>query len=424
MSFINEYPLDKKGVKRTQGHEFYITDIHNNEKYITDKYNYQIYAFEFLKKREKYARNKDGFEYYAERSGNEVYAVDLRKGFQKFIMQNLKQIYAVDKYNNQKYPYNLYRKEKLARDENSVYYYAKLANLDEFYPKDDLRNEYPYKNIKNEYLIAVTSEGKPKAPMLKNGKINYMLDKDGKQILYEHEGNLFFGNDLSGNNVYPLDEKGDEYYPIINNRHYVAEDNTKTVKYALDSSKQIIYPETKTYLSSANGDESVILQKQAKYFKEYLDDKYPIKKTKFGETEILINNVYTNMYPIDSKFNEYTNKNGDFISDLDYPITNDSYIILPNVNNKPRVQPGDEHLLKTIKFLLYRPEFDTYDFLTNTKSTRIFFGTLGAPIKYKVLDLSKYKTEYSQFNTNYYIIGGLISMICFLLICICIYFLK
>lgn len=405
-----------KGVQR------YIQDVSGDDVYIK-RGNHEIYAFDFNKKRENFAADKNKNEFYCKRDNNEVYALSLNSGFERFaIIGGSIQIYARTKFGNEKYPLNLYRKEKMARRNVKTqpeYYYAKLHNRDEFYLRDDLKQEYAYVD-KGIPLIAVTKDGLPKAPLSKNGRVKYNTDGD-IEILYDYLGEPFFGKDMAGNEIYPKNlTTQDEYYPVHNSTLLIAKFACGTKRYALSGKQKIIYPNKNGipfYIADDNGDTHSSLRKQANHFEQYISsEKYPVKNTQFGVTEVIINDIYLPRYPLDSNLNEYANKNGDIIESQQYPVTNDDYIILPNINNIPHAIPGDEYLLKHVKYLLYRPEFDSYDFLTNMKSKRHSIAKHQLP--YQVLDFSNYKI--GTFNTDYYIVGYLFAVIIFLLLCILI----
>lgn len=409
-----------KGVQR------YIQDEFGNEAYIT-RNGYQIYAFDFIRKRENFALDRNKNEFYCKRDSNEVYALSLNSGYERFavIAGGTCQKYAVDKYGNEKYPLNLHRKEKMAKRKmksHPEFFYARLKNKDEYYLIDELREEVLFVD-KGSPLIAMTSEGLPKTPLSKNKRVKYNIDNKTLEVLFQFNGEPFFGKDMSGEEVYPknLITKC-EYYPNNKSKLMIAKDSFGNKKYALDNKQKIIYPKNETngnlfYIMDDNRDEHIFLKKQANHFENYVSpDKYPIKNTEFGVTEILINSSLLKRYPFDSNFNEYTNKNGDIIEHLSYPLSNDNFLILPNVKNKPVIKAGDEYLYNRIKYLIYRPEFDSYDFLTDVKSKRQ--STAKHRLPYKVLTLSNYKL--GTFNVDYYIVGCLFAVILFLLICILI----
>lgn len=347
----------------------------------------------------------------------EIFPVLLDLGFQKFATNSRgTQLYAKTIFGSEKYPLNRSRKEKLAKNSESKYYYATYSNKESFYPRCDLLNEYAYKDPKDGYLIALTYDGKPKAPLLKSGRVNY-AKVGNKEILYELNRVPFFGLDVSGNQQYPLDENMDEYYPVYNSCPLIAKDSSGRYKYALNCFQKIIFPVNqngkKVYINEyLKNTTQCALEEQSENFESYIENWYPLKQNRAGRSEIIINNILLpEQYPIDMLGNEFTNENGDIISSLGYPITNDNFIILPNRNNKPIIQSNDEHLLKRIKYLLYRPFDDTYDFLTDVRSNR---NASSAKKKYDVLTLADYKKK--TWDLNNYVICGLIVLIFILLI--------
>lgn len=406
---------------KRRGVEKYIKDSSKKDVYIQLN-KYEIYAFDFTKKREILAKYENNDEFYCKRDDNEIYPIFLDTGFQRFAVVGGSQIYAVDKYGNEKYALNRYRKEKLAKKNiNSIdiLYYAKNANKDQFYPKDDLRNEWIHKE-KGNYLVAITHDSKPIAPILNNGKVKYSKENN-KEVLYQYQNQPFFGTDVSGNEIYPVDENDNQYYPIYNSVLMIAKNSDGKYQYALSHLQKIIYPRDQLnnehYLEDFVGNKNeCALEKQSDYFERYItSDEYPIKENAKGQiTEILINNKLLNKYPLDSNKNEFTTESGCILENLGYPITNDNFIILPNVNNKPITLPNDQYLLKHVKYLLYRPFFNTYDFLTDVQSKRK--SNITGSFPYTVLKLSDYKVEKSKMD--YYIIGGLVFLISFLLLLI------
>lgn len=404
---------------KRRGVEKYIQDSNKREIYITLN-QYEIYAFDFNKRREILAKDENNDDFYCKRNDNEIYPIFLDAGFQKFAIVKGSQTYARDKDGNEKYPLNRYRKEKMARKTvNSInaMYYATYANGDQFYPKDDMRNEWAHME-KGHYLIAITHDSKPKAPTLKNGKIKYAIENN-KQVLYQYQNIPFFGKDISGNEIYPVDENNDEYYPIYNSMPMIAKNSDGKYQYALSHLQKIIYPQDRLnkelYIEHLVGNKSeCVLEEQSEYFDRYiLSNDYPTKENSNGQiTEILINNKLLNKYPLDSNKNEFTTESGCILKTLGYPITHDNFIILPNVNNKPITLPNDKYLLKHIKYLLYRPFFNTYDFLTDVQSKRK--SNITGSFPYASLELSDYKIEKSYMD--YYIIGSLVFLISFLLL--------
>lgn len=157
-------------------------------------------------------------------------------------------------------------------------------------------------------LIAVTSKGLPKNPLSKNKKVKYNIDNN-IELLYEYNGEPFFGKDMSGEEIYPKNKITKcEYYPKHHSKLLIAKDSFGIKKYALDNKPKIIYSKNEIngvsfYIVDDNGDSHISLKKQANNFEEYVSpDEYPIKNTEFGVTEIIINNTYLQRYPLDLKF--------------------------------------------------------------------------------------------------------------------------
>ncbi|GFQ74870.1 hypothetical protein TNCT_592441 [Trichonephila clavata] len=175
-------------------------------------------------------------------------------------------------------------------------------------------------------------------------------------------------------------KKNNDYYPVVNNKIYYAKNSKGRYKYAKDSNGTIIYPKEnnhETYIVE-NGVGSFNLLKDTQGFVTYVKrdkkEMYPTLNAENETAEMIIDNYAKDSsnqfyYPVDSYNNEYTNKTGDFIQHLGYPITNNGYIIIPNINKKPKFFNQDV-TEKEIKYILLRPGFTTYDFLTNKLSFR------------------------------------------------------
>lgn len=225
---------------------------------------------------------------------------------------------------------------------------------------------------------------------------------------------MYTTRDGQGNFTYPLNGDNDEYYLRVN-----GEDVVLNSKYAKDSSKNEIYPKDalendkpieSTYALIANGTPifpktkdgnefyvkdsdgaSVIELINGNLLPRYAktkdnDEIYPIKLNFFEiPREIILNNAYAKLsnnqvfYPLDEFGNEYilevlqtSSLDEKKVFPNSYPITNDNFVIVPNIQYKPyflkTMIPKVED--KNILGKLYREENDYKDFLTNVKATR------------------------------------------------------
>ncbi|GFR16624.1 uncharacterized protein TNCT_246641 [Trichonephila clavata] len=205
------------------------------------------------------------------------------------------------------------------------------------------------------------------------------------------DGSVHWGVDQNGNQRYAKKENGDEYYPM--NGEF-ARDQNGTPQYARTSDGEVIFPldakGNESYLKD-NGESHVIHVDNVlldRYIKtKNGEEMYPIqmmKPTHFKE--VILNEKYAKTalqeakYPLDEYGNEYTlkipadiaGKEKDYFP-LGYPITNDNFIIIPEVNGKkiisdqlfPNVQ------VTNITGILYREDKNYRDYVTNLKSTRL-----------------------------------------------------
>ncbi|GFQ69539.1 uncharacterized protein TNCT_33971 [Trichonephila clavata] len=166
------------------------------------------------------------------------------------------------------------------------------------------------------------------------------------------DGSMNWGVDKEGNQRYAKKENGDEYYPA--NGEFAC-DHSGSPQYARTRDGKVIFPldaeRNESYLKD-DGETHVI------YMGDVLLDRYA--KTKNGEEiypiqvinptlfkEIILNEKYAKTalqeakYPLDEYGNEYTfeipadiaEKAKDYFP-LGYPITNDCWVIIPEVNGK------------------------------------------------------------------------------------------
>lgn len=352
----------RKYPKTLNGVEFYETDADGNEIYLSQN-NVQIYAFNYPEREEIYATFK-GIPYYAKNNHKEIYAVDLKRDGEKFINTNGIDKYAQNRSNVEFYPRDLVGRDKVAKN-NTAYFYARGENREFYYPTDEYSNEFIIQD-----LMITLKTGETVTPKRRDGSVNYIKIGD-TEIPYKCNSIYFVGKNVIGIGQYPLDSFGNSYYPDDNIDPKFATDASYNYMYALDKNSCLIYPRVsneETYIKNDAGSYD-ILKRHARHFRHYAQHNklYPIKILKNGQVlEKLINDVYAGkknkmIYPKDSHSNEYVNSRGDLLDS--YPITRDGNIIIPNARNKPLVKPHDNHLLKQIKCLLYRPDFKRYDFL-------------------------------------------------------------
>ncbi|GBN47547.1 hypothetical protein AVEN_122689-1 [Araneus ventricosus] len=244
---------------------------------------------------------------------------------------------------------------------NIGFRYARNKDFDEFYPKDAENND---KFI--ELIYAYTFEGKPIFPKTKDGDEFYVHIENGTSIITLNNGHL---------RDYAKRKNGDEIYP-------------------------------KNFLV------------RTQVFRELiLDNRYA--KLSNGQTYYPLNE-YGNEYTI-----EFNNDNlpidENYYFPNSYAITNDEYIIVPNIeyfayfleNGSPKVT--DKNILGTlcIENRCY------FDFLTNVKATR---KSRSSRKKYDYLPLGQTKSVTrvpEQDSSNSY---NIILIIILSILCIIIFF--
>ncbi|GBN19739.1 hypothetical protein AVEN_261811-1 [Araneus ventricosus] len=258
--------------------------------------------------------------------------------------------------------------------------YAKDASHNEIYPKDVHGND---KYIGSTY--AITQFG-PKYPKNKDEDEFYLKQHDGDVILQTQDG-LQYAKDASHNEIYPKDAHGNDKYI----------DST----YAITAFGVPILPKTKDedefYLKNSDGSSIVIIDDKplSRYAKKKNGDEiYPTQYFEASQSfrEVILENQYAKLfnnrilYPLDAYGNEYTIAIGTYELDArgreiideeisfpnGYPITNDNYVIVPNVENDPYFLRNSTPTVENENILgkLYREANGYQDYLTNTKATK------------------------------------------------------
>ncbi|GBO33065.1 hypothetical protein AVEN_34104-1 [Araneus ventricosus] len=141
-----------------------------------------------------------------------------------------------------------------------------------------------------------------------------------------------------------------------------------------------------------------------RYAKNLYGEFYPIKLTDGGKfTDVIIGNRYAElsngekMYPLDENGNEFileimTNFMFDEQKSFpnSYPITNDNYIIVPNIQDKPYFLKNEDPKLteEDIVGKLFNQSKKYHDYLTKVRTSRI---SRSAPKEYKYLNLKRNK---------------------------------
>lgn len=349
---------------------------------------------------------RNGDEYYLNNNDNELLLV----------MRDDEPIYAEDRHGNQIYPE--VNGEQLFIETSKGPIYAKNALKQEIYPKDKYKNDKPiftqsdvlYTKDKdgNEFYpkladgtemlyerFAYTGTGAIKYPIDKNKRPQYDIDPitdDEKYHIDPKTGMLVIGKDGDGNQVYAKKGNGDEFYPA---KGIHAETKDGLPVYAISNEGEIIFPTdvegNEEYLRD-NKDFDIIYSAK-ELLPRYAKDKngneiYPIQEiiSDSGTSmEVIIRKKYAiwnnrPYYPLDAYGNEYIihkkdangNLNEKESFPLSYPITNDKWVIVPNVNKKPHILKNGIPPLthKNVIGKLFRDRLGYHDFITNVLSIR------------------------------------------------------
>lgn len=320
--------------------EGYPKDQFGNELYMSPtnlKYSYRI---DNDTNEEIYAKFSNGDEYYIRSGNNDMYAKNAHGEFKYAKNKQGDEFYAREGlYRSILPPHNLYARNRLGVN---IYPMDDRGNPSYYQSSPSSRQEYKFQNLDQSYV---------------------------------------FGINKSGDEVYAVDEMGNEYYPpsmqIAKNRH-------GQFQYARKQDSEIIYPVNTTtgneYYISQNGDEARPLRKVS--FKRYAkksNGSYFYPQNANG-LEIVINSKYlvdksTNLsvYPVDEFGNEYMLKS--LLANNDYPITYDGRVIVQSQENNlspifyntanTRVGPSN------VKEILYKSHnVSTIHFITDVFTTR------------------------------------------------------
>ncbi|GFX57388.1 uncharacterized protein TNCV_3138071 [Trichonephila clavipes] len=316
-----------------------------------------------------YPKDSLGNEYYlVDNEGDEFYLTDRKP---VFAIKEGKHYYATDKDENEFYPIVNDRVQFIP------FLYAKDALGNEKYPQDRLGNQMP-----------LTEQG--------TGGWRYATDKDGNAFYpTNHNGKEIVYVDKKGNQRYAKKENGDEYYPPNGE---LACDPSGSPQYARTSDGKVIFPldaeRNESYLKDdATGGSHVIYMGDVllnRYAKTSNGEEiYPIQVTNQSPRrykEVILNEKYakTNLqeakYPLDEYGNEYTleisiqiaGKEKDYFPQ-GYPITNDNWIIVPEVKGFKLISDQLLPKMQANNFInkLYRENKTYRDYVTNVKSTRL-----------------------------------------------------
>ncbi|GBN19697.1 hypothetical protein AVEN_261780-1 [Araneus ventricosus] len=370
------YPTNRKG------DEYYLRTDKDEPMFVKDK------------NEPKYAQDRDRNEFYPTFEGEHV-VLKTSKGFKYAKNASETEIYPEDTYGNQK---------PLFDTDNNVVYATKKDGT-EIYPKDNTQTEKKYgryaKNAQKTIIYPLDVKGRPQ----------YEKDPNTKSEVYTIDpssGTLVFGKNKHGDQVYAKDAHENEFYPAPY-VHAMSKDNVPL--YAKDKDGRIIFPKEEDgeeyYLQDKN--RSDIIQQNGILIPRYAkiksnDEIYPIQRTITEESlfkEICIRFQYAiksnnrPFYPLDEFGNEYILEiyeegqvSEKYSFPDSYPITNDDWVIVPNLKGKPYISttlvPRVER--KNILGKLFRQRLGFSDYYTNILSVRKSRSTKKA---YKVLPNGK-----------------------------------
>ncbi|GFQ84604.1 hypothetical protein TNCT_738571 [Trichonephila clavata] len=347
-------------LKDPSGNEMYLTNKQGDEHYLTGRK--QVFAI------------KEGKRYYAkDKDRNEIYPVVNNK------VQTIPFLYAKDASGNDTYPTDLHGNEfPIPEQGTGGFMYATDKDGNAFYPIDNIGKEMTY----GKYIYK--KDGYIQYPLNRVGHPEYETDdtRNGEVYVFKMDGSINWGVDKEGNQRYAKKENGDEYYPA--NGEFAC-DPSGSPQYARTSDGEVIFP------LDAEGNESYLKddgESPVIYMGDVLLDRYA--KTKDGEEiypiqvinptrfkEVILNEKYAKTalkeakYPLDEYGNDYAistdiaGKEKDYFP-LGYPITNDCWVIIPEVNGKkiisdqlfPKVQATN------ITGMLYREDKNYRDYVT------------------------------------------------------------
>ncbi|KAF8784205.1 hypothetical protein HNY73_011567, partial [Argiope bruennichi] len=216
-----------------------------------------------------------------------------------------------------------------------------------------------------------------------NNRYTYPVNGDGDQYYLQVNG-----EDVPLDNQYAKDKWKNEKYP----KDALKNDKPLDSTYAVTANGTPIFPKTNNgdefYVEDSEGSSVIMANKKPlpRYAKTKLTEIYPIKLNFFKQPrEVIINDKYAKLsnndefYPLDECGNEYTldikgtlNIDEKKIFPNGYPITNDNFIIVPNIQRKPYFIKNSLIDVKDGNILgkLFRDETDYMDYLTNIASKR------------------------------------------------------
>lgn len=375
-------------LKDTSGSETYCRKRNNDEYYIETDDPERIYALN-QKKQKRYARDNRGKEVYAEINNDPIVIRD----------ETGTPIYAKNDSQSEYYP-TKDNKDVVYFDRNDEAIYARNEKGKPFYPRDNKRNEFVVKN----FWLTNDDDTKLVQPVDANGNPilhAHQSDEDALEVRYP------FQIDTDGNEIYPKDANGDEFYP-----NGIAFSKNIIPLYAHNKNGEIIFDKNsrgdEIYLCHPDDLTDVITTSDGLHLPRYArtvdgEEQYPkstVKLTPFRQMDVILNNRYAvtsrnePKYPLDMNGNEYTldplENDESKVFPIGYPVTNEGKVIVPNVNDRPYIKKEIEPPVSLDDIVgLIRPNWpwNSNDYLTNIDAKRSSRSPRQFPFQVKPINL-------------------------------------
>ncbi|GFT91699.1 hypothetical protein TNCV_2444961 [Trichonephila clavipes] len=392
--------------------EYYAKKNDYDEFYFSDKFAKvgKTYYAKDENLNQYYARDENGNYYFAKNEfGEEIYARNSNGSFsdqlpitQQDIARNF---YSIDKNGKELYD-KIAGKEIVVFDQDNFPRYAKNENGSERYPLDaeaktNMGFQY-YPQIEGEEFTPLyTLNGYVVYPKNVFNHSMYPTENSNEYYIYDTRKRQFiFGTDEYGIEMYVIDENSNEIYPP--DFSFIID------RYAKDKQGYIIYPK-----DEYNNEYYLNITLENKKVRNYANNQYPEQ----DYIERILNNKYIISlgYPRDEFNNEYTPIG--MIEELEYPQTTDGYIIVPNIDNKPKFLNKP----LTIKKWLIRTVTKNKDYLTDDKANNIRFR-INRDFKtpYVTEEFPDFKTPYVTEDSSLKIKIFLFIIIIILLFLFCV----
>lgn len=371
----------------------YITDAQGNQEYRVDGDGNQVYR-----------TTTNLMELFAKRGGEPYYAKD----------KNQKEIYPV-----------ISGKQRTIPDATPDKYYAKDEHDNQYYPKDRSDFEQPYIDATSgKVTYARTNYGEEFYP--KSALGFEIVNRD--QYITNKDGTLKYTLDVNGDPVYPQHSSGNEYYMLFNGKLQLAKNKSgvpvyakrKTSSgemeefyppdgqiaylltgepiYAEKSTGELIFPtdaaKNEFYLKNRITQADAVYS-AGKMLHRYARDNQGNEFYPKDKREVVLDNRYAKLkstqviYPLDENGNEYMMYD-DKKSDKDnfplgYPITNDTFVIVPKIDGRPYISKNlfPKVTLSSINGMIYRDGEGYTDYVTTRRAGRPSRSTKTP--RYKVL---------------------------------------